>query len=64
LKLLLDANLSYKLVARLSDLFPGSLHVSHTELEKGNDRQVWEFALEHGFVIVSKDSVPPPREQP
>lgn len=54
MKLLLDQNLSRFLVAALSDLFPGSAHV--TGLETATDREVWRFAREHDYVIDSKDS--------
>lgn len=55
MKLLCDANVSPRLVERLSDLFPGSTHVSRVDLERADDRAVWDYAIEHGFVLVSKD---------
>ncbi len=56
MKLLFDQNLSYRLVkVSLSD-FPGSMHVRELALERASDGAVWEYAKEHGFVIVSKDS--------
>lgn len=55
MKLLFDANISRALVDRLADEFPGSTHVSLVALEKASDREVWEFAAERDFVIVSKD---------
>ncbi|MGH9613748.1 MAG: DUF5615 family PIN-like protein, partial [Bryobacteraceae bacterium] len=54
--MLLDENLSSKLAAMLSGLFPGSLHVEHCDLESATDSQIWEFAKVNGFTIVSKDS--------
>jgi predicted nuclease of predicted toxin-antitoxin system len=57
LKLLFDANLSPKLVTRLADLFPGSVHVVHTGLAHfTSDKTIWDYAAEHGFTIVSADS--------
>ena len=55
MKLLFDHNLSYKLVARLADLFPDSAHVRNVNLHEADDRMVWEYARSNGFVIVSKD---------
>ena len=55
LKLLFDQNLSPKLVKRLSDNFPNSVHVQDANLEKAEDKVLWEYARENDFVIVSKD---------
>lgn len=56
MKLLFDQNLSRLLVRRLAADFPGSAHVAERELDTGTDREIWEYAGQHGFVIVSKDS--------
>ncbi|MBK6903743.1 MAG: DUF5615 family PIN-like protein [Saprospirales bacterium] len=53
--LLFDQNLSYKLVERLSDLFPGSTHVKTVGLDMANDWVVWEFARSNGYSIVTQD---------
>lgn len=53
LLLLFDQNISYKVVARLADIYPNSTHVRLEGLETANDRDVWEFAKAHGFTIVS-----------
>ena len=55
MKLLFDHNLSYKLVARLADLFPDAAHVRNVNLHEADDRTVWEYARANGFAIVSKD---------
>jgi predicted nuclease of predicted toxin-antitoxin system len=55
MKLLVDENLSPKLAQSLADLFPGSKHVSHIGLLGGLDPDVWAFAGEHGFCILTKD---------
>jgi len=54
-KLLFDENLSPKLVRRLSDLFPDSSHVHDCGLGASDDAHIWQYALENGFAIVSKD---------
>lgn len=56
MKLLFDENLSYKLVDRVSELYPGSIHVSQAGLRERSDRDIWEFAKENEFVLVSADS--------
>ena len=55
MKLLFDQNLSFKLVARLADLFPGSAHVRDFSMQTADDTAVWAFAMNNGFTIVSKD---------
>ncbi len=57
MKLLFDANLSPKLVARLADLFPGSSHVFDAGLGRSTrDETIWEYAAAEGFTIVTADS--------
>lgn len=56
MRLLFDENLSNRLVAALSDLYPGSAHVRDVGLLGAEDRQIWPFAGEHGFLLVSKDT--------
>jgi predicted nuclease of predicted toxin-antitoxin system len=56
MNLLLDHNLSARLVRSLSDDFPGVAHVGQFGLERADDRAVWEFAKEQGYAIVSEDS--------
>jgi predicted nuclease of predicted toxin-antitoxin system len=55
-KLLFDQQLSPKLVTRLADLFPGSLHVQDVSLDCADDLQLWAFAAAQGLAIVSKDA--------
>ena len=55
MKLRLNYNLSYKLVARLADLCPDSAHVRNVNLHEAGDPTVWEYARAIGFAIVSKD---------
>jgi len=55
-KLLFDENLSWKLVARLAELYPDSLHVADAGLLQSPDSEIWEFARAGGFVIVTADS--------
>lgn len=56
MKLLLDQNLSPKLIKRINDRFPGSEHVYNINLSTATDLEVWEYAKDHRFMIVSKDA--------
>ncbi len=56
MKLLIDQNLSRRLIEPLRDTFPNSEHVTSLGLDTATDHVVWEFARSHDFVIVSKDS--------
>ena len=55
MKLLLDENLSHRLVPRLTDAFPGTAHVEEVELRAQADTAIWDYAAQEDFVIVSKD---------
>jgi predicted nuclease of predicted toxin-antitoxin system len=52
-KLLFDENLSRRLVTRVADAFPDCSRV--TAIGRAVDRQVWEYAGRHDYVLVSKD---------
>jgi hypothetical protein len=54
MKLLFDQNISHKLVAALQNTYPGSQHVSEVGMSAASDDVVWKYALENGFIIVSK----------
>ena len=56
MRLLLDQNLSVRLLTVLGDLYPGSTHVRKVGLQAADDDTVWRYAAEHEFVIVSKDA--------
>ena len=56
MKLLFDENLSVRLIDSLSALYPGSEHVHNVHLGSAEDGAIWNYAKQHGFAIVSKDS--------
>jgi len=56
MKLLFDQNLSYRLVAKVSEVFPNSAHVAALNLDRATDQEVWEYAKINNFIIVTKDS--------
>ena len=56
MKLLLDENLSDRIIAQIIDLYPDSEHVKTVGLMNIDDKVIWEYAKTHNFVLVSKDS--------
>ena len=56
MKLLFDQNFAPRLVTRLSELFPGSIHVQDVGLGSASDAQIWTYASENGFTLISKDA--------
>ena len=56
MKLLLDENPSPRLVTRLGLLFPGLTHVRDVGLKQAADRQIWSWAKDNDFGIVSTDA--------
>lgn len=55
MKLLLDQNISRKLVKLLDDIFPESKHIPVALSENSEDGEIWSYAKENGYVIVTKD---------
>ena len=56
MKLLLDQNLSARLLPALEARYPGSAHVRELGMDRADDLRIWEHAIDGGFVIVSKDT--------
>lgn len=56
MKLLLDQNLSRKLVPILESRYPGSSHVYLLGLAKTDDSDIWHYARYHGFTLVTKNT--------
>lgn len=56
MKFLFDENISPRLVAALSDVFPGSVHVRDVGLARATDSSIWAYARDRGLTILSKDS--------
>lgn len=54
--LLLDQNLSPRLVEQLSGLYPGIAHVQSVGLDRAPDEIVWSYAKKNNCIIVTKDS--------
>ena len=56
MRLLFDQNLSPRLVRLLSDVYPRCSHVYDLGMDRASDTEVWNYAAEHGYSIVSKDA--------
>jgi len=55
-KLLFDENRSPRLAGALADIYADSAHVHQCGLGSTDDAQIWQYAKDNGFTIVSKDS--------
>ncbi len=55
MRLLFNNNLSHRLIAELADIYPNSLHVRDIGPEDAADTDIWDYAREHGLVIVTQD---------
>ena len=56
MKLLLDDNLSRRLVPLLQTDYPNNSQVALLKLETSSDREIWEYAKVNDFIIVTRDS--------
>ena len=56
MKLLFDENLPPRLAAAFQTDYPGSTHVQLVGLGSALDDQVWAFARDGGYAIVTKDA--------
>jgi len=54
--LLLDQNISRRLVPALEFHFPGTTQAALVDLDKVDDLEIRNYAKEHGYIIVTKDS--------
>jgi predicted nuclease of predicted toxin-antitoxin system len=57
MKLLLDANISWRLIPALTEHFGECTHVNKTTLPyPASDIQIWDHAKKNGYIIVTQDS--------
>lgn len=55
MKLLLDENISYRVLKSLLPVFPESIHVTKQESKVSEDLEIFEFAKANGFTILTFD---------
>lgn len=56
MKLLLDQNLSHRLVKSLNECYPGSNQVALLNMGDADDKAIWDYAKENDYVIVTQDA--------
>lgn len=55
MKLLLDHNLSPRLVPRLSEVYPECTHVAALRMDSASDLVIWQYARQNNYCLVTKD---------
>lgn len=55
MKLLFDENLAARLARDVAASYPDSAHLAHAGLLGASDREIWNYAAENGFLLVTKD---------
>jgi len=53
--LLFDENIAARGVEIIAAEFPGAIHVRDVGLAQSSDENIWSWAKENGYAIVSKD---------
>jgi len=56
MSLLFDQNISFRIVKRIEDIFPGSISVRDLGYNNPHDVDIWKFAKSNNFSIVTFDS--------
>ena len=56
MKLLFDQNISFRVIKGIIDLYPDAKQVRELNLENASDREIWSFANQEGYTIVTFDS--------
>ena len=56
MKLLLDENLSRRIVPAILDTYPDSTQIALLGMESADDLEVWEYAKQHNYLLVTQDA--------
>jgi len=56
MNLLFDQNISYRIIKKIEDIFPGSISVSELGIENPHDIEIYKFAKTKNYTIVTFDS--------
>jgi predicted nuclease of predicted toxin-antitoxin system len=56
MKLLFDQNISHRLISLIQDILPEAKQVRQIGLENSTDKQIWEYAKENDYIIVTFDA--------
>ena len=55
MSLLFDQNISFRIVKKIQDTFPNSKQIKELGLENYSDNEIWHFAKDNKFTIVTFD---------
>jgi len=55
-KLLFDQNISYRILKLIEQTFPESKQVRELQLEDKPDKEIWKYAGQNGFIIITFDA--------
>jgi predicted nuclease of predicted toxin-antitoxin system len=56
MKLLLDENLSWRMIKQLTPIFSEVVHAAELKIKQpADDISIWDYAKKNGFTIISKD---------
>ncbi|MDH5717666.1 MAG: DUF5615 family PIN-like protein [Spirochaetia bacterium] len=56
MKILIDENISIRIKEPLSKIFKEITHVRDINLQNVDDKIIWDYAKQHQYAIISKDS--------
>lgn len=56
MNLLFDQNISFRIVKKVADFFPGAKQVTDLNLHNSSDFNIWEFAKKNNYCIVTFDN--------
>lgn len=55
MKLLFDQNISFRIIKLIQSAFPQSEQIRKLNLENKSDKEIWTFAGQNGFTVVTFD---------
>lgn len=55
MSLLFDQNISFRIVKKIQQIFPNSKQIKELGLENYSDNEIWKFAKNKGYTIVTFD---------
>lgn len=56
MRLLFDQNISFRIISKINSNFPDAKQVRQLGIENYSDLEIWKFAKENDFTIVTFDS--------
>lgn len=56
MKFLFDQNISFRVIQKIKDVYPGAQHVRDFNLLNVKDCAIWDFARQNTYCIVTSDA--------